>query len=124
MNNRLTQENEVDDKKTITFTIHKDLKARLRETLISSEKYNQRRKSDWVNEAIDMFTEVPDYTDIVMYADESNSDFVFDKIYMTFNQRCNFSHIRAEVVRSQPNIRGPQAAIIRSAILIRLQSGL
>ena len=46
--------------------------------------------------------------------------FVFDKIYMTFSQRCLFADIRNEVVKEYPDIKGPQAAVIRAAILSRL----
>lgn len=115
---RLSDNNK--DKKIITFTINKIIKEKLRETLITSEKYNLKKKSDWVNEAILMLTKNPDYKEIVFNAEGNNEDFVFDKIYMTFSQRCMFAEMRNEVVKSFPDIRGPQAAVIRAAILSRL----
>ena len=82
------------DKKIITFTINKEIKQKLRETLINSEKYNLKKKSDWVNEAIEMLKRNPDYKEIVCNAEGNNEDFVFDKIYMTFQQRCSFAEIK------------------------------
>lgn len=108
------------DKKIITFTINKEIKQKLRETLINSEKYNLKKKSDWVNEAIEMLKRNPDYKEIVCNAEGNNEDFVFDKIYMTFQQRCSFAEIKNDVVRGYPDIKGPQASIIRAAILSRL----
>lgn len=104
----------------ITFTINKILKEKLRKTLITSERYNLKKKSAWVNEAILMLKNNPDYREMVSNAEGNNNDFVFDKIYMTFDQRCIFAEIRNEVVKAFPDIRGPQAAVIRAAILSRL----
>jgi len=118
--NKLKLNNNEEDKKIITFTINKELKENLRNVLISSEKYNLKKKTDWVNEAVIMLSESSDYKVMVLNAEGSNEDFVFDKIYMTFNQRCFFANVRNEVVREYPDIRGPQAAIIRAAILNRL----
>ncbi len=118
--NRLTLSNDNDDKKIITFTINKAIKESLKGTLINSDKYNLKRKSDWINEAITMLKSNPDYKEMVCNAEGNNEDFVFDKIYMTFKQRCFFAEMRNEVVRTYPDIRGPQAAIIRAAILSRL----
>ena len=118
--NKLKLNDNNEDKKIITFTINKSIKEKLRETLISSEKYNLKKKSEWVNEAIFMLKENPDYKDRVSTAEGNNEDFVFDKIYMTFSQRCIFAEIRNEVVRKFPDIRGPQAAVMRAAILSRL----
>ncbi len=118
--NKLTLNNNDEDKKTITFTINKEVKQQLRETLVNAENYNLKKKSDWVNEAIVMLTENPEHKTMVCHAEGINEDFVFDKIYMTFRQRCLFAEIRNEVVKTYPDIRGPQAAVIRAAILSRL----
>lgn len=118
--NKLKLSDNNEDKKIITFTVNKVIKQRLRETLISSENYNLKKKSDWVNEAILMLKENPDYKEMVRNAEGNNEDFVFDKIYMTFEQRCIFAEVRNEVVKAFPDIRGPQAAVIRAAILSRL----
>ncbi|HAU0120086.1 TPA: hypothetical protein JBE93_16400, partial [Legionella pneumophila] len=92
----------------------------LREILLNSEKYNLKKKTDWVNEAIIMLKENPDYKEMVLNAEGNSENFVFDKIYMTFKQRCFFSDMRNEVVKEYPDIRGPQTAIIRAAILSRM----
>ena len=118
--NKLKLNNNEDDKKIITFTINKEIKESLREILLNSEKYNLKKKTDWVNEAIIMLKENPDYKEMVLNAEGNSENFVFDKIYMTFNQRCFFSDMRNEVVKEYPDIRGPQAAIIRAAILSRI----
>lgn len=118
--NKLKLNDNNEDKKIITFTVNKVIKDRLRETLVNSEKYNLKKKSDWVNEAILILKDNPDYKEIVRNAEGINEDFVFDKIYMTFSQRCIFAEIRNEVVKAFPDIRGPQAAVIRAAILGRL----
>ena len=117
--NKLILSNNEDDKKIITFTLNKEMKDRLREVLVQSPNYNLKKKSDWVNEAIIMLKENPDYKEMVRNAEGNNKDFVFDKIYMTFKQRCFFSDMRNEAVKEYPDIRGPQAAIIRAAILSR-----
>lgn len=118
--NKLKLSDNNEDKKIITFTINKSIKEKLRETLLNSEKYNLKKKSEWVNEAILMLKENPDYKERVSNAEGNNEDFVFDKIYMTFDQRCIFAEMRNEVVKAFPDIRGPQAAVIRAAILSRL----
>lgn len=118
--NKLVLNNNNDDKKIITFTINKEIKQRLRETLLSSDKYHLKKKSDWVNEAIIFLRENPDYKEAVSNAEGSNGEFVFDKIYMTFQQRCYFAAMRNEVVVANPDIRGAQSSIIRAAILSRL----
>jgi hypothetical protein len=118
--NRLKLNNNEDDKKIITFTINKEIKESLRELLLNSEKYNLKKKTDWVNEAIIMLKENPDYKEMVLNAEGNSENFVFDKIYMTFKQRCFFSDMRTEVVKEYPDIRGPQTAIIRAAILSRI----
>ena len=118
--NKLILSNNDEDKKIITFNINKEIKQKLRETLIQSEDYNLKRKSDWVNEAIVMLKENADYKGVAYNADGNGEDFVFDKIYMTFQQRCFFADMRNELVREYPDIKGPQAAIIRAAILGRL----
>ncbi|CZG71250.1 TPA: hypothetical protein JBE10_10350 [Legionella pneumophila subsp. pneumophila] len=118
--NKLKLNNNEDDKKIITFTINKEIKESLRETLLNSEKYNLKKKTDWVNEAIIMLKENPDYKEMVLNAEGNSENFVFDKIYMTFKQRCFFSDMRNEVVKEYPDIRGPQTAIIRAAILSRM----
>jgi hypothetical protein len=118
--NKLKLNNNEDDKKIITFTINKEMKETLRETLINSENYNLKKKTDWVNEAIVMLKENPDYKEMVLNAEGNSENFVFDKIYMTFKQRCFFADMRSEVVKEYPDIRGPQTAIIRAAILSRL----
>lgn len=118
--NKLKLNNNEDDKKIITFTINKEMKETLRETLINSENYNLKKKTDWVNEAIVMLKENPDYKEMVLNAEGNSESFVFDKIYMTFKQRCFFADMRSEVVKEYPDIRGPQTAIIRAAILSRL----
>lgn len=118
--NKLVLNNKEDDKKIITFTIHNGIKERLKDVLVNSEKYNLKMKSDWVNEAIVMLKGNPDFREIVYNAEGNNENFLFDKIYMNFAQRCMFAEIRNEVVKSYPDIKGPQAAIIRAAILSRL----
>lgn len=118
--NKLKLNNNEDDKKIITFTINKEMKETLRETLINSANYNLKKKTDWVNEAIVMLKENPDYKEMVLNAEGNSENFVFDKIYMTFKQRCFFADMRSEVVKEYPDIRGPQTAIIRAAILSRL----
>ena len=118
--NKLELLNGNEDKKVITFTLNASLKNNLRDTLINSEKYNLKKKSDWVNEAIIMLKNNSDYKELVCNAEGNNADFVFDKIYMTFHQRCVFAEMRAQVVGTYTDIRGPQGAIIRAAILSRL----
>jgi hypothetical protein len=118
--NKLKLDNNEEDKKIITFTLNKEMKEMLRDVLVKSDKYNLKKKTDWVNEAIVMLKKNPDYKVMVRYAEGSGEDFVFDKIYMSFEQRCFFSDIRNDVVKEYPDIRGPQAAIIRAAILSRL----
>ena len=118
--NRLKLNNNEEDKKIITFTLNKEQKETLRTVLITSENYNLKKKTDWVNEAIILLKGNSDYKVMVLNAEGSNKDFVFDKIYMTFNQRCFFADMRNEVVKEYPDIRGPQAAIIRAAIMNRL----
>jgi uncharacterized membrane protein YvbJ len=117
--NKLPLNNNDEDKKIITFTVNKEIKQKLREILTHSENYNLKKKSEWVNEAILMLRDNPDYKEMVCHA-EGNNEFVFDKIYMTFAQRCLFAEMRNETVKTFPDIRGPQAAIIRAAILSRL----
>ena len=117
--NKLILSNNNEDKKIITFTINKVMKDSLKEILTNSEKYNLKKKSDWVNEAIAMLKNNPDYKEMVRNAEGNSEDFVFDKVYMTFKQRCFFADMRNEVVKEFPDIRGPQAAIIRAAILSR-----
>jgi len=118
--NKLKLSNNEEDKKIITFTLNKEMRQTLREVLIQSEKYNLKKKTDWVNEAIVMLKENLDYKERVLNAEGNGENFVFDKIYMTFKQRCFFADMRNEVVKEYPAIRGPQAAIIRAAILSRL----
>jgi hypothetical protein len=118
--NKLTLNNKDEDKKIITFTIHKEIKQKLRNVLAESKSYNLKKKSNWVNEAIAMLRENPDYTEIVRNAEGNTEEFVFDKIYMSFDQRRLFAEIRNEVVKVYPDITGPQAAVIRAAILSRL----
>jgi hypothetical protein len=118
--NKLKLNNNDEDKKIITFTLNKEMKETLREVLVQSEKYNLKKKTDWVNEAIIMLKESLDYKERVLNAEGNSENFVFDKIYMTFKQRCFFADMRNEVVKTHPDIRGPQAAIIRAAILSRL----
>ena len=118
--NKLKLSNNEQDKKIITFTINKEMKEQLREVLVTSDKYNLKMKTDWVNEAIGLLKENIDYKEIVRNAEGSGENFVFDKIYMSFEQRCFFSDMRNDVVKEYPDIRGPQAAIIRAAIMNRL----
>lgn len=120
MHNKLTLSNNDADKKTITFTINKEIKEKLKEVLINTENYNLKKKSDWINEAIVSLKNNPDYKEMVCNAEGKNKDFVFDKFYMSFQQRCLFSEMRSEVVKAYPDIRGPQGAIIRAAILSRI----
>ena len=108
------------DKKIITFTISKHIKQQLKNILLLSIKYNLRKKSQWVNESIIMLVAMPSYQDMIISAEGVNQDFVHDKVYMTFQERCEFAKIRNEVVRKSPEIRGPQASIIRAAILNRI----
>ena len=118
--NKLSLSDNNSDKKIITFTINKVIKQKLRETLLESEKYNLKKKGDWINEAIVMLNNNPSFKEMVRHAEGSNKEFVLDKVYMTFQQRCLFSEIRNEVVKAFPDIKGPQASIIRAAILSRL----
>jgi hypothetical protein len=118
--NSLRLSNDDKDKKIITFTLSKEIKESLRKVLVESEKYNLKMKTDWVNEAIVMLSQNPDFKTTVRNAEGNSGGFVFDKVYMTFEQRCFFSDIRNAVVKEFPDIQGPQAAIIRAAILSRL----
>lgn len=118
--NKLELSDNEEDKKNMTFTLNKEMKQQLREILVKSEKYNLKKKSEWVNEAIVMLRGNADYKEIVCNAEGNNKDFVFDKINMTFKQRCFFAEMRSEVVKAYSDIRGPQAAIIRAAILSRI----
>jgi len=118
--NKLVLNNNNEDKKIITFTINKEIKERVNEVLINSKNNNLKKKSNWINEAILMLKENPNYKEMVLNAEGNSEEFVFDKIYMTFQQRCDFAEIRNDVVREYPDIRGPQAAIIRASILSRL----
>lgn len=118
--NKLSISNVNEDKKIITFTINREIKDKLKETLINSTNYNLKKKSDWVNEALVMLKENPDFRVLACNAEGHSDNFVFDKIYMTFQQRCFFSEMRNAVVMDHPDIKGPQAAIIRAAILSRL----
>ena len=118
--NSLKLSNDAKDKKIITFTLNKEMQESLREMLIQSEHYNLKKKSDWINEAIVMLRNNPDFKGIVRNAEGNSGDFVFDKIYMPFEQRCFFSDMRNDVVKEFPDIQGPQAAIIRAAIMSRL----
>lgn len=118
--NSLKLSNDAKDKKIITFTLNKEMQETLREVLIQSEHYNLKKKTDWINEAIVMLRQNPDFKEVVRNAEGNSGDFVFDKIYMTFEQRCFFSDMRNDVVKEFPDIQGPQAAIIRAAILSRL----
>ena len=122
--NTLVQRDNKEDKKTITFTINMEMREQLKEILSQSEKYSLKKKSEWINEAIVMLKENPNYKEVVLHAEGSNADFVLDKVNMTLSQRRIFSEIRTEVVRAHPDIRGPQAAIIRASILGRLLRGL
>lgn len=122
--NKLVMHENKSDKRVITFTINKELREQIKEILTQSDKYSLKMKSDWINEAILMLKENPDFKEMVLNAEGSNKDFVLDKVNMTFSQRCLFSSIRKEVVVAHPDIRGPQAAIIRAAILSRLVRGL
>lgn len=118
--NKLILSDNNEDKKIITFTISKEIREKVKNILIDSQKYNLKMKSDWINEAIYMLKKNPDYKEMVCSAEGNNQSFVFDKIYMTFKQRCEFAEMRNDVVRQYPDIRGPQGAIIRAAILSRL----
>jgi hypothetical protein len=118
--NKLKLNNNEEDKKIITFTLNKEMKETLRDVLVQSENYNLKKKTDWINEAIVMLKENLDYKGMVRNVEGNSENFVFDKIYMSFKQRCFFSDMRNEVVKEYPDIRGPQAAIIRAAILSRL----
>lgn len=118
--NSLKLSNDAKDKKIITFTLNKEMQESLRNVLIQSEHYNLKKKTDWINEAIVMLRQNPDFKEVVRNAEGNSGDFVFDKIYMTFEQRCFFSDMRNDVVKEFPDIQGPQAAIIRAAILSRL----
>lgn len=118
--NKIALNNTDEDKKIITFTISPDIKLALNETLKNSSKYNLKKKSDWINEAISMLEYNPDYEEMVRNGEGNSGGFVFDKVYMTFQQRCRFAELKNNVVRAFPDIKGPQASIIRTAILSRL----
>ena len=118
--NKLSLVNNTDDNKHITFTISKGILSELKQILVSSENYNLKKKSIWINEAIMMLSQDPNYKEIIYNADQSTDDFVMDKINMTFQQRCSFALIRREVVKAYPDIEAPQSAIIRAAIFSRL----
>lgn len=120
VSNRLTLVNNAEDKKILTFTISKEIKEKLRDVLAHAENYNLKKKSNWVMEAIVKLRDNPDYKELALNAEGNNDEFVFDKIYMTFKERCFFAEMRHEVVRAYPEIRGPQGAIIRAAIVSRL----
>ena len=106
MMNKLKLNNNAEDKKIITFTINKEQKEALQEILVKSVKYNLKKKTDWINEAIVMLRENPDFKEIVLNAEGNSENFVFDKIYMTFKQRCFFADMRNEIVKQYPDIRG------------------
>ena len=118
--NKLKLSDNNEDKKIITFTVNSAIKERLRETLKNSQNYHLKKKSEWINEAILMLKDNPDFKEMVRNAEGNNENFVFDKIYMTFEQRCLFAEIRNAVVKDFPDIKGPQASVIRAAILSRL----
>ena len=118
--NRLHLNNDDQDKKIITYTISKEIKEKLIETLKNSERYNLKKKSDWVNEAIESLKNNQSCKELIYNAEGNIQDQVFDKIHMSFQQRCAFSELRNEVVKQYPDIKGPQGAIIRAAILNRL----
>lgn len=122
--NKLVLCEKKDDKRVIAFMVNRELRNQLKEILIHSDQYSLKMKSDWINEAILMLQKNPDYKEMVLNAEGSNKNFVLDKVKMTFSQRCLFSKIRNEVVISYPDIRGPQGAIIRAAILGRIVRGL
>lgn len=122
--NKLVLDSNNSDKKIISFLIDKDIKLKLKEALTISEKYNLKKKSDWVNEAIEMLKNNPAYKEIVCNTEGVIGTLVFDKIYMTFKQRCLFAELKNDVVREYPDIKGPQAAIIRAAIFCRLSRKL
>lgn len=123
MNKLITNENK-NEKRVITFTVNRELRERLKETLMASDRYSLKMKSDWINEAIVMLQENPNYKEMVLSAEGGTKDFVLDKVNMNFLQRCLFSQMRNDVVMAHPDIRGPQAAIIRAAIVGRLLRGL
>ena len=108
------------DVKRVAFTIDKEVRDKLKKTLMYSEHYNLKQKSIWIIEAIDMLTVDNDYLNMVYRAEGVSESSVVDKIYMSFDQRCSFANIRNEVVKKYPDIRGPQASIIRAAIMHRL----
>lgn len=108
------------NKKVITFTMSRNLQNKLHEALIKSTKYNLKKKSEWVYEAIEMLIENPDYKDFVFNSQGAGNDYVHDRVRLNFDQRCIFSDIRNEVVREYPHIRGPQGSLLRAAILSRL----
>ena len=118
--NKLHLNNNDEDKKIITFTISREVKDTLINTLKNSEHYNLKKKSDWVNEAIELLKSNQEHKELVYNADGNAQDHVFDKIHMTFQQRCSFAEMRNEIVKKYPDIKGPQGAIIRAAILSRL----
>lgn len=123
MNKLITNENK-NEKRVITFTVNRELREQLKETLMASDRYSLKMKSDWINEAIVMLQENPNYKEMVLSAEGGTKDFVLDKVNMNFLQRCLFSQMRNDVVVAHPDIRGPQAAIIRAAIVGRLLRGL
>lgn len=104
----------------MTFAISKEMKQRLSQVLIDSKHYNLKMKSDWINEAIVMLKENSDCIEMICNAEGKNDNFIIDKLYMTFYQRCRFAEMRTKVVKEYPDIKGPQAAIIRAAILNRM----
>lgn len=122
--NKLVLHAKNEDKRVITFLVNKSLRDQLTEILRNSDKYTLKQKSEWINEAIVMLHENPSYKEMVLNAEGSNKEFVLDKVKMTFGQRCIFSTIRNEVVVAHPDIRGPQGAIIRAAIVSRMVRGL
>lgn len=118
--NRLNLTSDLDSKKHITFTVSKSILNELKQVLIDSADYNLKKKSVWINEAIETLSKDPNYKDLIYNADPSSNDFVMDKINMTFQQRCSFAQIRNDVVKAFPDMEAPQSAIIRAAIFSRL----
>ena len=82
--------------------------------------YNLKKKSLWVNEALESLKEDINMKEIVLNADDGSPEYIVDKIKMNFNERCLLAEIRTEIVREYPDISAPQSAIIRAAIFNRL----
>lgn len=127
LGNKLAIKSVKQDKKEIRFTITRSMKDEMTKAINKSDIYNKREKSKWIYDALVLLIKNPSFKEIVLnvYWSRDNEggvkeDMVHDKVNLSFEERCVFSGVRNDVVRCYPEIRGPQASIIRAAISYRL----